>query len=884
MSALRRFLLRLYRVFRQADAERDLAGEIASNLALMEDELRRRGMDPAAAERAARLALGSAEQVKEMQREARSFLWIEDLRRDMGYGLRTLARTRGFTAAAILTLGLGIGAVTVIYSVVRNIVLDPFPYSRANRLVNVVLRDESGRQLRGPYFPAPEFLDYQEQTTAFEDVVGTSRDAAYWSRAAGVERLDIAWMTPNGFDFLGVPPLLGRVFGAADTTSGAPPVAVMGYRAWIRLFGGDPGVLGQTLMLDGRPWTVVGVMPPRFEWNIADLWLCAALTRGDDPRSPRGVRAFQAHLRPGVTLKEAESQLNVIAARRAAAFPADYPPHSYFEVVAVVDWVVGPFRGVLYTLFGAVSLLMVIACCNVANMLLARATTREREINIRLAIGATRGRILRQLLVESALLAVGGLVAGCALAFWGIGALRRFMPIGVIAPWETEVRLDRPVLLFAVLAAAVATVAFGLYPALQSVRTDITGRAGSGGRSTGLRQQKRMRSSLVVAQVALSVVLLLGAGLLMRSFVKLVGVDLGFDPSNLLVVPVGFPPRENASADAYRQFYSATLERLRTMSGVRAAALSNGVPPFGVMSSALEIPGIAVRPQSLAMVVFCSDGFIGTIGVPLVRGRELSALDVQQLHHVAVVNETLAKKHFGDREPLGRTIRLPRLSTLPVPVPDPTFEIVGVVRDVSNAGPREAPAPQVLIPFGFRGPTGLMFVLRTSIDPHSLVSGVRERIQAIDRQAAIIEPTTLEEGMRRAFYARPRFSLLILGIFACTGILLLAFGIYGVLAYTVSEQTREIAIRMALGGERGYVIRIVVRSGLQLVGIGLLIGVGVSLLTNRLLVTMLWNTSPHDPATFAAGTSVILTIGLLACWIPARRAVRVDPAVALRHE
>jgi len=885
MAALRRFLLRLYRLVRRGDADRDLSKEIHSHLTLMEDEFRRRGMTPAAAARAARLALGSVEEVKEMQRDARSFLWIEDLRRDLGYGARALARTRGFTIAAILTLAVGIGAVTIIYSVVRNIVLDPFPYSRSDRLVNVVLRDESGRPLRGaPYYRASEFLDYQEQTNAFEDVVGTSRDAAYWVSEAGTERLDIAWMTPNGFDFLGVPPLAGRVFGAADAAPGAPPVAVMGYRAWIRLFGADPGVLGRTLMLDGKPWTVVGVMPPRFEWNIADLWLCAPLTRGDDTRSPRTIRAFQAHLRPGVTPEEAESQLNVIAARRAAAFPDDYPPRSHFDVLAVVDWVVGPFRAVLYTLFGAVSLLLVIACCNVANMLLARATIREREISIRLAIGASRGRIVRQLLVESALLATGGLVAGCALAFWGTGALRRFMGIGAIAPWETEVRLDQPVLIFAAIAAAVATMTFGLYPALQSVRSDIAARAGAPGRSTGLPQQKRMRSSLVVAQVALSVVLLLGAGLLMRSFVKLVGVDLGFNPSNLLVVPVGYPPRQDPSAEAHGRFYRETLEQLRTIPGVRTGAIANVTPPFGSLSSPIESVAGAAPPQSSALVVFCSEGLIDTLGAPLIRGRQLSALDVEQSHHVALVNETLAKRYFSEREPLGRAIRLPRLTTLPVPVPDPTFEIVGIVRDVANSGPRGPTLPQVYLPFAFRGPSGLMFVLRTSTDPHRLVNVVRERIHATDRQVAILEPSTLEEGMKRAFYTRPRFSLLILGIFACAGILLVAFGVYGVLAYTVSEQTREIAIRMALGGERGHMIRMVVRAGLQLVGIGLLIGVGASVFTNRLLLSELWNTSPTDPAAFAGAASIIVAVGALACWIPARRAVRVEPASALRHE
>jgi putative ABC transport system permease protein len=378
MSAPRRFLLRLLNAVRPGRAERQMAREVEAHLALLEEGFRERGLPPDEARVAARRAFGGVEQTKEMQRDARSFRWLEDAWRDVGYGLRTLLRAPAFTTVAVLTLGLGIGAVTVIYSVLRNVVLDPFPYSRSDRMVNVVLNDATGRRIRGPYFGADEFLDYLEQTQAFEDVVGSSRDIMHWIGEGGTEVLSVVWMTPNGFDFLGVPPLLGRVFGAADAAPGAPPVAVMGYRAWVRLFAMDPAVVGRTLVLDDGARTIIGVMPPRFEWNIADLWLPAEFRRGDDPRTPRGSRAFQAHLRPGVTPAEAEAQLNVVGARRAKAYPADHPPNSRFQVITVIDWVVREFRGVLYTLFGAVGLLLVIACCNVANMLLARATTRER--------------------------------------------------------------------------------------------------------------------------------------------------------------------------------------------------------------------------------------------------------------------------------------------------------------------------------------------------------------------------------------------------------------------------------------------------------------------------------------------------------------------------
>jgi len=810
-------------------------------------------------------------------------MWLDDFRRDIAYGLRTLGKAPGFTFVAVLTLALGISAATVIYSVLRNVVLDPFPYSRSDRMVNVLLKDASDRIARGPYFPASEFLDYQEQTNVFEDVVGTSVDGMHWVSDAGAQRLTIAWMTPNGFDFLGVKPALGRVFGAADAAPGAPRVAVMNHRAWMTTFAADPGVVGRTLMLDGEGWTVIGVMPPRFEWNVADLWLPDALERSDDPKSSRGFRAFQAHLRPGITPQEAEAQLKVVAARRATEFPSEYPPNYRFQVISVIDWVVRDFRAVLYTLFGAVSLLLVIACCNVANMLLARATIREREIGIRAAIGANRARIVRQLLVESGLLAFGGLVLGCVMAYAGIEALAGFMPRQGV-PWETQIRLDRPVLVFAVLAAVVATVSFGLFPAVQSARRDLVAGLNIVGKTTAGRRQTRMRSGLVIAQVALSIVLLLGAGLLMRTFVKLVRVDLGFDPTNLLVSGVAFPPRQSMSPNDQLRFYRDALERVGSIPGIRSAAISRGAPPFAGLTSPLEIPGLALPPQSSGLVVFSSAGLLDTLGVGLIRGRGLTTLDVERSHHVAIVNEALAKTYFASEEALGRTIRLTRLSALPVPVADPTFEIIGIARDTANQGPRDRPRPQVFIPYPLQGSGPLTLVVRTSDEPMRFVDALRREIRSLDPQVALVQPSALDDVIQRGFFARPRFSLLVLGIFACTGIVLVALGVYGVLAYTVTQQTREIAIRLALGSDRAHVIQMVLRFGLQLVGAGLVIGVAASLATNRLLQTQLWNTSTTDPLTFTIVIGGVVAIGILACWIPARRAVHIEPMLALRHE
>ena len=451
-------------------------------------------------------------------------------------------------------------------------------------------------------------------------------------------------------------------------------------------------------------------------------------------------------------------------------------------------------------------------------------------------------------------------------------------------PWETQIRLDQPVLVFALIAAAVATLGFGLFPALQSARRDLVAGTNLTGRGSSGRRQTRIRGGLVVAQVALSIVLLLGAGVLMRTFVKLVGVDFGFDTRNLLVAGVAFPPRQNPTPADQLRFYREAVDRVGSIPGVLSIAIANDPPPFGGMQSPLQIPGLAVPEQASAGVTFCNERLFETIGLPILRGRQITALDVERSHHVAIVNESFVKKYFEASDPLGRTIRLTRLATLPVPVADPTFQIVGVARDIPNQGPRDLPMPQAFVPFTLRGPAGLGFVMRMSGDPMSIVTALRREIQAVDRQVAIVDPSSLESVIQRVFYARPRFSLLILGIFACTGIVLVAFGVYGVLAYTVSQQAKEIAIRVALGGARSDVIGMVLRMGLTLTGAGLVVGLAISAATNRLLVSQLWNTSPHDPMTLAVTVLLVCAIGLLACWMPARRALRVEPIVALRHE
>jgi putative ABC transport system permease protein len=658
----------------------------------------------------------------------------------------------------------------------------------------------------------------------------------------------------------------------------------MNHRTWVTLFGGDEGMVGRSIVLNGEPRTVVGIMPPRFEWHVADLWIPTVLNR-TDPAAEQTHRWFQARLKRGVTIQEAEAQVNVVAARRAIERPRDYPDRTRVQVITVIDWVVGRFRGVLYTLFAAVGMLLLIACCNVANMLLARATAREREIAVRAALGASRGRIVRQLVVESALLAIGGGVVGCLLAYGGISALVRLMPRQGVA-WETEIRLDEPVLLFALATAAAATLVFGLFPAVQSARRELVAGTNTGGRSgTAHREQRRMRSSLVVAEVALSIVLLLGAGLLMRTFLKLATVDLRINTRDVITAGVWFPPGYLES-DAERQRYlRAVIDRIGAIPGVVSAAVSTGAPAFSGMGSAIHVPGVEDDERRFVIVQFCSEGFFNTIGQRLIAGRVISQADVEGRRKAVVVNEALARRYFASENPIGRTLGLPRLATLPVPVADPTFEIVGVVQDVPNMNIREPASPQAYVPIPLRGPSSVMFSVRTSGEPQGVLNSVRQEIRALDRQVAVIEPLeTLEARLQRMFYAQPRFSLIVLLMFAGTGLTLVALGVYGVMAYTVSQQTREIAIRMAVGGEPRHVRRQVLRSGLQLLGAGIVAGLAVSLATNRLLVSQLWGISPYDPLTLAAAVTIILVIGAIACSVPARRAMRVEPIVALRHE
>jgi putative ABC transport system permease protein len=808
---------------------------------------------------------------------------FDTLEQDVRYAVRQLGRDRGFTAVAVMTLALGIGSATVMYSVLHNVLLAPFPYADSARLVDVVVRDAErpGEFVRGP-LPAAEFLDFQEGSDAFEDVIGTVGDDMVLATKERTTPVAVAWATPNLFAFLGVAPVLGRAFDAADALPGAPPVAVLGHEAWQQHFGGDPAVVGRSILLNREPRTVIGVMPPRFAWHVAAFWLPAPL----DPTArdtPQARRWFQARLRPGVSVAEAAAGLNVIAARRAREHPQDYPKRFRVDVITLVDWVVGRFRAVLYTLSGAVALLLLIACVNVANMLLARSTVREREITIRAALGASRGRIIRQLLVEAGLLAVAGGAAGWVVAAAGLGALRQVLPRNGIA-YEVEIALNRPVLLFSLAASTVAALVFGLLPALHASRRDLLSGLQQAGRGlAGGFRRGGLRRGLVVGEVALALVLLLGAGLLMRSFLRMVRVDLGFDPSGVVSADVMFPPGDTRGPAAREAYYREVLAAVAALPGVVAVAEETGTPLGGYQSDA-EVPGRPRPERRQARFQLCSEGYLRTYGLRLVRGRDLSEADLAGARRVALVSQALVAAHFEGEDPIGRTIVLPRLTTFPDAVQDPTFEIVGVVADVRNAGLGEPPVPAVYLPSTIGGPPDRAIAARTTAAPSLLVEPMRRTIAAVDPGMALEQPGIVERWVGQRLYAQRRFSLIVLASFASIGLLLVGVGVYGVMAYTVAQQRQEIAVRMALGARRREVYGLVLRAGGGLLAGGIAAGLALGLGAGRLIAAQLWNTSPYDPAAVVSAVAVVGGAGLLACAVPATRAVRVDPVAALRSE
>lgn len=809
---------------------------------------------------------------------------MTSLEQDLRYALRGFRKQPGFVCLAILALGLGIGSATAIFSVVENVLFEPFPYRDAEHIFSVQVHDLQRSQPggRGAY-TTPEFVELRRQSRTLAETVGINNLDVLYTTREGTERLQGVRVTSNTFDFLGIPPLQGRGLRPEDGKPGAAPVFVMSYKMWLKYCNQDPYVLGKTFLFNNEPRTLVGIMPPRFTYFGGDIWY----PHDPDLAEPDADRSYfflQGRPKPSMTLRDVEQDTERIARHLAKIYPDRYPEKFNIHAENLTDMVVGRFRSTLLTLLAAVGLLLFIGCMNVASMLLARATSREKEIAVRAALGAGRWRIARQMLAESALLASGGLLLGCLLAYAGVKALVLMIPDNTI-PSEAVITLNTRVLLFSLGVAAFTTLAAGLVPALHASRKHLmeplkdSGKGVSGGfRHGGLRKV------LVVGEIALSLILLAGAGLLMRTMVALQTVDLGLNPDNILVIRLPLPKARYKTAAQVQHFYQQLLPRLRTIPGVIAATETSTLPPYGGIGSEADVPGKAHREKWRAIYQLCSEGYFPTVGLKLLRGRVLTEGEVAGHLHVAVVNQTLVQKFFGKDDPLGRQITLKDLGAIPDPVKDPSFTIVGVISDAKNQGLQEPILPEVFVPYTLTGFYERGILVRTAFDPLALQNAVRREIWGIDRGVALTLTGTLKGYLKSFSYSGPQFTLTILSIFAVIGLILVAIGTYSVLAYTVSQQTHEIGIRMALGASTQRVFLMVLRMGALLVSVGLAVGFVASLLLNRLLANQLWGVQPHDPLTMTTVILMIALIGTLACLIPARRATHVDPVDSLRHQ
>ena len=808
-------------------------------------------------------------------------------KQDIHFALRNLRKAPAFALIAAITLALGIGASTAIFSVIENVLMEPFPYREAGRLVSVQIHDLERNEPGGRAgYSGPEFLDYVEQNHVFDCVASNDGQDVLYRSGEGTERFDGNLVTPGTFECLGMSPYLGRYAQAADYEPGAPPVFVMRYKTWVNRFSGDPSLINKTFVLNGTQRTLIGIMPPRFGFGDADMWIPVkpvrgeAVTRGGFPQ----FWFLLGHLKPGVSIRQAEADFTVLAQNISKKYPKDYPKKFNIHVETLTDLVVGQFRTTLYIVLAAVGLLLLIGCGNVANLLLARATTREKEFAIRAALGAGRWRIVRQLLVESMALAISGALLGALLAWGGLKGLVSLIPPRII-PAEAVIRLNIPVLGFTLAVAILTAIVFGLAPALQVVRRDLNDPLRDSGKGTSSGSAHgRLRNAVVVLEVAVSLTLLVGAGLLMRSFVALRDVHLGLQPDHIFVARLPLPEDRYKTSDQIAGFYRPLLNRLKALPGVVDATETSTLPPYGGIPSDIEIPGKTHQEKWDAMFQLCSERYFSTLKIQLIDGRPFTEAEVEGKRKLAVVNQTFVHKYLGNDNPLGQRVHIAQLEQFPDKLADAWFEIIGVVADVKNHGLQDPVGPEMWVPYTMTGSGARGVLVRTSADPMAMMNSVRHEIWATDSNVALTLTGSLESFISQFSYAGPRFGFILMSVFGVVGLVLVTIGVYSVLAYTTARRTHEIGIRMALGAEKRDVLGLVIRMGLGLVGIGIVLGVIASLAVARVIATQLWGVSAYDPITLSAVAALLLATGMIACWVPARRASRVDPLVALRYE
>jgi putative ABC transport system permease protein len=885
-------LWRRYLRFLRPDVDSDVADELRFHLEMRERDYAARGMTAAEARRAALERFGDVARIggelrdhdhrRERARHRRDSM--SDFLQDLRYGARNLARTPGFTAVAVLTLALGIGATTAIFSVVNAVLLRPLPYPDADRVV-MVWMDNRRMGMNEDIHSWPNYADYRDQNRVLSGLAGYT-PAGYNVTGGCLEgecepqRVGAAAATANLFTVLGVGPRLGRAFTTAEETEGQDAVVVISHGLWTRQFGADPKMVGRTVRLNGRERTVIGVMPRGFAFPTAETDLWVPLVIDADTRQSRNSFFLYTvgRLRPGVTLARAQAEMSAIAKRLETEYPSLRDLGA--NLVALPEQIIGKtLRTALWIMLGAVAAVLLIGCANVANLLLSRAAVREREVGVRLALGASRGRLVRQLLTESVLLAVVGGALGVGLAWAGLRVLVGLAPADV--PRMDEVRIDALVLAVTTAVALGTGIVFGLVPALQASRPNLAEALRDGRGGTAGRRGHRLRRLLAAGQVALVVVLLTGAGLLIRSFIQLQQVHLGFRPDHLLTMQLSLPYAKYQEPQQRITFYETLMERVRTLPGVEGAgAIGDIFLSKTPNSTNFTIEGRTPSPDQQNTEVpldGVTPDYFRVMGIPLKSGRTFTAQDGADAPPVVIVNENMAKRFWPGEDAVGKRFKYGDGSQAP------WMTIVGVVGDMRRTGYDAPVRYETFLPYPQRATTRMTVVVRTRGAPLAAAPAVRAAVRGIDADLPLYEIKSMDE-LLSAMIAQRRFSMALLGTFAALALLLGVVGVYGVTSYLVAQRTREVGLRLALGAQPRALVGMVVRQGMGVALAGIVVGLAGALALTRLMAGLLYEVSPRDLGTLLGVTAVLALATLLANYVPARRAARVDPLVALRDE